>query len=202
MAPLTDDHRDELPGHPELPGTSETSEPPRPRGSARYTGYADRNETPLERYDRNFGELLQELRVLQTGVQILFAFLLTLAFTPRFVSLDTTQRGFYVGTLLLAVLATLLLTAPAAVHRVLFRRRAKGLIVEVSARLTAAGMAVLALALAGAVLLVVDVVLGRGAGVVAGSVTLVTCGGLWALLPRVLGHRNGHLKPPDRDASS
>ncbi|OKI02640.1 hypothetical protein A6A06_12715 [Streptomyces sp. CB02923] len=153
----------------------------------------------MERYDRNFGELLQELRVLQTGVQILFAFLLTLAFTPRFVSLDTTQRTFYVGTLLLAVLATLLLTAPAAVHRVLFRRRAKGLIVEVSARLTAAGMAVLALALAGAVLLVVDVVLGRGAGVVAGSVTLVTCGGLWALLPRVLGHLNGHLKPTGRD---
>ncbi|MEU7228579.1 DUF6328 family protein [Streptomyces chrestomyceticus] len=202
MAPFTDEHRNELSAHPEPPGTSESTEPHRSPGSARYTACADRNETPLERYDRNFGELLQELRVLQTGVQILFAFLLTLAFTPRFVSLDATQRAFYVGTLLLAVLATLLLTAPAAVHRVLFRRRAKGLIVEVSARLTAAGMAVLALALAGAVLLVVDVVLGRGAGVVAGSVTLMTCGGLWALLPRVLGHRNGHLKPPTRDSSS
>ncbi|GCD47788.1 DUF6328 family protein [Streptomyces paromomycinus] len=201
MAPLTDEHRNELPGRPELPGTGESSESHRPPGSARYAVCADRNETPLERYDRNFGELLQELRVLQTGVQILFAFLLTLAFTPRFVSLDATQRAFYVGTLLLAVLATLLLTAPAAVHRVLFRRRAKGLIVEVSARLTAAGMAVLALALAGAVLLVVDVVLGRGAGVVAGSVTLVTCGGLWALLPRVLGRRNGHIKPSARDSS-
>ncbi|MEU2789989.1 DUF6328 family protein [Streptomyces sp. NPDC007100] len=190
MAPFTDHDR------------TEPSEVPRLSKSARYATCADRNETPLERYDRNFGELLQELRVLQTGVQILFAFLLTLAFTPRFVSLDATQRGFYVGTLLLAVLATLLLTAPAAVHRVLFRRRAKALIVEVSARLTAAGMAVLALALAGAVLLVVDVVLGRGAGVTAGSVTLVTCAGLWALLPRVLGYRNGHVKPVGRGPSS
>ncbi|MEU7262011.1 MULTISPECIES: DUF6328 family protein [Streptomyces] len=190
MAPLTEDDRNASP------------RPHQPSGSDRYAVCADRNETPLERYDRNFGELLQELRVLQTGVQILFAFLLTLAFTPRFVSLDTTQRAFYVGTLLLAVLATLLLTAPAAVHRVLFRRRAKRLVVEVSARLTAAGMAVLALALAGAVLLVVDVVLGRGAGVTAGAVTLVTCGGLWALLPRVLGHRNGHIKPAVRDSSS
>ncbi|MFH8598022.1 DUF6328 family protein [Streptomyces rimosus] len=190
MVPLTEDDRNASP------------RPHQPSASDRYAVCADRNETPLERYDRNFGELLQELRVLQTGVQILFAFLLTLAFTPRFVSLDTTQRAFYVGTLLLAVLATLLLTAPAAVHRVLFRRRAKRLVVEVSARLTAAGMAVLALALAGAVLLVVDVVLGRGAGVTAGAVTLVTCGGLWALLPRVLGHRNGHIKPAVRDSSS
>ncbi|WP_244409586.1 DUF6328 family protein [Streptomyces albofaciens] len=189
MAAFTDNVRNASP-EPHQPSGSETGSG---STSARCAVSTDRNETPLERYDRNFGELLQELRVLQTGVQILFAFLLTLAFTPRFVSLDTTQRAFYVGTLLLAVLATLLLTAPAAVHRVLFRRRAKPLIVEVSARLTAAGMAVLALALAGAVLLVVDVVLGRGAGVAAGSVTLVTCGGLWALLPRVLGHRNGHL---------
>ncbi|MFH8350168.1 DUF6328 family protein [Streptomyces sp. NPDC018045] len=202
MAPLTDDDRHDLSEPTAPPGTSGPPEPHRPPDSARYTACADRNETPLERYDRNFGELLQELRVLQTGVQILFAFLLTLAFTPRFVSLDPTQRAFYVGTLLLAVLATLLLTAPAAVHRVLFRRRAKGLIVEVSARLTAAGMAVLALALAGAVLLVVDVVLGRGAGVLAGSVTLVTCGGLWALLPHVVGRLNGHIKPPARDSSS
>ncbi|MFD5702608.1 DUF6328 family protein [Streptomyces lasiicapitis] len=62
-----------------------------------------RNETPLERADRNFTELLQELRVTQTGVQILFAFLLTLAFTPRFPSLDTMQRATYVTTLLVVV---------------------------------------------------------------------------------------------------
>lgn len=72
----------------------------------------ERNETPLERADRNFGELLQELRVIQTGVQFLFAFLLTLAFTSRFPELDTVQRTTYVTTLLLTVIAAALFTAP------------------------------------------------------------------------------------------
>lgn len=156
----------------------------------------------MERADRNFSELLQELRVTQTGVQILFAFLLTLAFTPRFASLDALQRGAYVATLLLAVLAAMLLTAPAAVHRMLFRRRAKLLIVDVSARLTAAGLMALGLTLTGAVLLVVDVALGRGAAVAASAGTFVVCGGLWVVLPRLLGERGGHFAtgygPPGR----
>ena len=122
-----------------------------------------RNETPLERADRNFGELLQELRVTQTGVQILFAFLLTLAFTQRFPSLDTFQRATYVITLLLEVLAADLFTAPAALHRSLFQRGAK-------ARM----------------LLVVDVTTGRAGGVAAGAATLLVCLGLWGLLPRLV----------------
>lgn len=122
-----------------------------------------RNETPLERADRNFGELLQELRVTQTGVQILFAFLLTLAFTPRFPSLDTVQRTTYVVTLLLAVLAAALFTAPAALHRSLFQKGAKPRIVQVSSRLATLGMGVLVLAFTGSVLLVVDVTTGRAA---------------------------------------
>ncbi|MCZ7412990.1 MULTISPECIES: DUF6328 family protein [unclassified Streptomyces] len=142
-----------------------------------------RNETPLERDDRNFGELLQELRVIQTGVQILFAFLLTLAFTPRFPELDDFQRGTYITTLLLAALTVLLFTAPAVVHRRLFRRGAKRRVVDVSARLAAAGLAVLGLALTGAVLLVVDFVLGRAAGLTAAGATLLACAGLWLLLP-------------------
>lgn len=142
-----------------------------------------RRETALERDDRNFVELLQELRVTQTGVQILFAFLLTLAFTERFTELDAVQRGTYVTVLLLSVAAAVLFTAPAAVHRVLFRRRAKRRVVDVSSRLAAAGLGVLALALSGAVLLVVDVVLGRAAGVAAGAAVLVFIAGLWAALP-------------------
>ncbi|MEO3850534.1 DUF6328 family protein [Streptomyces sp. B8F3] len=142
-----------------------------------------RRETALERDDRNFVELLQELRVTQTGVQILFAFLLTLAFTQRFTELDALQRGTYVTTLLLSVAAAVLFTAPAAVHRGLFRRRAKRRIVDVSSRLAAAGLGVLALALTGAVLLVVDVVLGRAAGVAAGASVLVFTAVLWAALP-------------------
>lgn len=142
-----------------------------------------RRETPPERDDRNFVELLQELRVTQTGVQILFAFLLTLAFTERFKELDALQRGTYVTTLLLSVAAAVLFTAPAAVHRGLFRRRAKRRIVDVSSRLAAAGLGVLALALTGAVTLVVDVVLGRVEGVAAGASVLVFIAGLWVALP-------------------
>ncbi|MET7694806.1 DUF6328 family protein [Streptomyces sp. NPDC005483] len=145
-----------------------------------------RNETPLERADRNFGELLQELRVTQTGVQILFAFLLTLAFTQRFPSLDTFQRATYVTTLLLAVVAAALFTAPAALHRSLFQRGAKARIVQVSSRLATVGMGVLVLAFTGSVLLVVDVTTGRAGGVAAGAATLLVCLGLWGLLPRLV----------------
>ncbi|MEV0637717.1 DUF6328 family protein [Streptomyces sp. NPDC050619] len=160
-----------------------------------------RNETPLERADRNFGELLQELRVTQTGVQILFAFLLTLAFTPRFPSLDTVQRATYVVTLLLAVLAAALFTAPAALHRSLFQRGAKPRIVQVSSRLAAVGMGVLVLAFTGSVLLVVDVTTGRAGGVAAAAATLLVCLGLWGLLPRLVrraGQAGEHrtVRPP------
>ncbi|GGU45742.1 hypothetical protein GCM10010274_37320 [Streptomyces lavendofoliae] len=156
-----------------------------------------RNETPLERADRNFAELLQELRVTQTGVQILFAFLLTLAFTPRFTSLDSYQRGTYVVTLLLSVVAAALLTAPAALHRTLFQQGAKVRIVAVSSRLAKIGLAVLALALTSSVSLVVDVVHGRPEGLAAGAFTLLVCAGLWGLLPRLVRHRLG-TRPPER----
>jgi len=159
----------------------------------------DRRETPLERDDRNFVELLQELRVIQTGVQILFAFLLTLAFTQRFPRLDEVQRGTYITTLLLAVAATILFTAPAALHRALFRRGAKRLIVEVSSRLAAAGLVVLGLALAGAVLLVVDVVLGRAAGITVAACVLLFCAAVWAVLP--LGLRRRRVRTADRTAA-
>ncbi len=151
-----------------------------------HTAQWGRNETPLERADRNFVELLQELRVTQTGVQILFAFLLTLAFTPRFPSIDTFQRTTYVTTLLLSVLAAILFTAPAALHRSLFQKGAKPVIVQVSSRLAGIGLGVLTLAFTGSVLLVVDVALGRGAGIGTGAGTLVVCVALWWLLPRLV----------------
>ncbi|MFF1695671.1 DUF6328 family protein [Streptomyces sp. NPDC058257] len=142
-----------------------------------------RDETSFERADRNFSEILQELRVTQAGVQILFAFLLTLAFTERFPSLDTVQRATYVTTLLLAVLSAALFTAPAALHRSLFGQHSKPRIVRVSSRLAGIGMVVLVFALAGSVLLVVDVAVGRTGGIIASAGTLVVCAGLWGLLP-------------------
>ncbi|MFF4349890.1 DUF6328 family protein [Streptomyces sp. NPDC001530] len=149
---------------------------------------AARHETPLERADRNFAELLQELRVTQTGVQILFAFLLTLAFTQRFPSLDSVQRATYVITLLLSMLAAALFTAPAALHRALFQQNVKPVIVRVSSRLAHIGLYVLMLAFSGSVLLVVDVTLGRGAGIAAGASTLAVCLALWSVLPRLVDH--------------
>ncbi|AVH60190.1 MULTISPECIES: DUF6328 family protein [Streptomyces] len=157
---------------------------------------AARDETPLERADRNFAELLQELRVTQAGVQILFAFLLTLAFTPRFTSIDTVQRVTYVTTLLLSVLAAALFTAPAAVHRSLFQQNVKPAIVRVSSRLATLGLYVLMLAFTGSVLLIVDVSLGRGAGIAAGAGTLAVCLALWSVLPRMVRRVDSHPAVP------
>lgn len=143
----------------------------------------ERRETELEEADRNFTEVLQELRVAQVGVQILVAFLLSLAFAPRFSELDGFQRATYVATLLLSVTAMALLTAPAPLHRVLFRRRAKRVIATLSSRLTLLGLFLLALALTGSVLLVVDFVFGRVEGAVAAGAALILFTALWAGLP-------------------
>jgi len=117
-----------------------------------------RGEGPLRRAVRNMLELLQELRVAQTGVQILFAFLLSLSFTDRFDRIDDIQRWTYVVTLLLSVLTAGLLVAPAAAHRSTFRRGAKVGTVLLGHRLFVLGLVTLALTLTGAVLLVLEVI--------------------------------------------
>src|SRR5690349_19677592 len=99
-----------------------------------------RDETPLERWDRNFTELLQELRVAQTGVQILFAFLLTLPFTNRFTAVTGFERGVYVVTLVAAAAATALLIAPVSYHRIVFRQGRKPQLVLIASRLAALGL--------------------------------------------------------------
>ncbi|GGJ72312.1 membrane protein [Streptomyces brasiliensis] len=143
-----------------------------------------REETPAERADRNLSELLQELRVVQTGVQILFAFLLGLAFTSRFPQLNAFQRGTYVVTLLLTVVTSAVLATPVALHRALFHRGLKPRIVTLSARLAQIGLVLLMLSLNGAVFLLMDVVLGRTAAIPITAVTTAIFTGLWFLLPR------------------
>lgn len=143
----------------------------------------ERGESPLRRADRNMLELLQELRVAQTGVQILFAFMLSLSFTERFARLDDVQRGTDVVTLLLSVLTAGLLVGPAAAHRITFRRGVKRETVELGQRLFLAGLGTLALTLTGAVLLVLDVSVGRGFAVPASVVVGLVLVGLWFLLP-------------------
>ena len=119
---------------------------------------ADRDESPIERSDRNWNELLQELRVAQTGVQILFAFLLTIPFNQRLAEITAVQRGTYIVTLVLTALATLCLIAPVSHHRILFRRGRKRELVDTSDRLAQVGLAFLWLSVVGAVFLVFEVV--------------------------------------------
>jgi Family of unknown function (DUF6328) len=121
------------------------------------SGQRGRDETPEERADRNLNELLQELRVALPGVQILFAFLLTVPFSTGFTRLDGFQRDLYFGVLLATTVATVLLISPTAYHRLLFRMHDKENLVWVSNRLAIAGLLVLALALTGAILLVADI---------------------------------------------
>jgi Family of unknown function (DUF6328) len=142
-----------------------------------------RGEGPLQRADRNMVELLQELRVAQTGVQILFAFLLTLSFTERFGSVDTVQRWTYVATLLCSVVTAGLLVAPAAAHRVTFRRGVKAETVQLGHRLFSAGLGTLVLTLAGCVLLVLDVAVGRSFAITAAVVVGLLLAALWFVLP-------------------
>src|SRR2546423_2650606 len=144
---------------------------------------ADRDETEDERADRNMLELLQELRVAQTGVQILFAFLLTLSFTERFLQIDATQRAIYVITLVLAALTTVLLIAPVAAHRLLFRRGRKAQLVDLSHRAALAGLATLGLSVVGAVLLALDVTIGRGPAVLISALLGLVALVLWLLVP-------------------
>src|SRR5690349_21708411 len=101
---------------------------------------ASRDETPEERADRNLTDLLQELRVLQTGVQIIVAFLLGVAFTNRFPLLSQTQQYVYVAALMLSVMAAAVFATPVAIHRGLFHCGMKPRIVEISTRLAKLGL--------------------------------------------------------------
>ena len=142
-----------------------------------------RGETELERVDRNLIELLQELRVAQTGVQILFAFLLTLPFTQRFKSITPFQRDVYFVTLLLAAAATLFIIAPVAYHRILFRQHDKKHLVEVSNRLALVGLVFLALAMIGAILLITDVMFHEPLVAITVAVAAALFVLLWFVLP-------------------
>ena len=147
-----------------------------------------RDETEMERLDRNWTEILQELRVIQTGTQILTGFLLTLAFQQRFTDLDQFQVNVYLGLVVVAAAATVLGLAPVSLHRTLFRRRAKAAIVTWANRILKITIVVVALTLSGTLLLIFDVVIGRAAGVIAGVATLVVAFATWTLL--TLGARN------------
>ncbi|WP_409328482.1 DUF6328 family protein [Trujillonella humicola] len=142
-----------------------------------------RGESLDQLLDRNLAELLQELRVAITGVQVLFAFLLGLAFTQRFAELDAFGVTFYTITLMTTALATVLLIAPVSFHRLVFRRRQKGALIRVGDLMLQAGLAMLVVAIGCGTLLVLDVALGRGAGIAGGALVLLTGAVTWYVLP-------------------
>ena len=149
----------------------------------------ERHETPTERLDRNWADLLQELRVTQTGVQFLTGFLLTLPFQSRFAALTSTERSIYLVTVSASVLATGFLVMPVSLHRVLFRRHARAEMVRTAHRAALAGLALLALAVVGVVEIVFAAISGAAAGWTSAVVAAVVLAGLWVVLPLRLRHR-------------
>jgi hypothetical protein len=153
-----------------------------PSGDSKADGHAGR-ESDKQQADRRYEELLQELRVAQTGVQFLFAFLLALAFAARFPEITEFQKWLYVLTLLATALASALLIGPVPFHRILFRRGLKHQLVTGADVMARAGLAILLLAINGAVLLILDVVLGGATAMVLAGVTLVWFIVIWYVVP-------------------
>jgi Family of unknown function (DUF6328) len=142
-----------------------------------------RDETETERLDRNLIELLQEVRVVQTGVQVLFAFLLTVPFSARFDEITDFQRGAYFAALAGTAAASVFLIAPTSVHRILFRMGQKEYMVELSNRLAIGGLLSLAVAMVAAMLLVSDVMFGGAAAVAIAVAAALSFGYVWLALP-------------------
>jgi hypothetical protein len=151
-----------------------------------------RDETPAERADRNLGELLQELRVALPGVQVLFAFLLTVPFTLRFERLTGFQEKLYFAVLLGAALSTALFIAPTAGHRLLFRRQEKEYLVTTANRLALGGLAALALSMVGVIALISDLLFGATTAIVTTAISAAVFGGLWYVAP-LARRRSGSL---------
>jgi hypothetical protein len=154
---------------------------------------AARSETETERLDRNWSSLLQELRVAQTGVQLLTGFLLTLPFQQRFDLLDGTMRTVYLVTVGCSVAATVLLIAPVGMHRLLFRQRRLAALVSAAHRCAYAGLVLLGAAMVGVTVVVFDAVAGRPAALLAGSLAFVAFTVMWLVIPLLL--RSDHGQP-------
>ncbi|WP_460525863.1 DUF6328 family protein [Flindersiella endophytica] len=146
-----------------------------------------RGETPAQRADRNFGELLQELRVLQTGVQILFGFVLIMSVQPLLHDSSRFTKTVYLVVLGLCCVSTALLMGPAAYHRMLFGKGRKAEVVKGSHLLARGGIVALMLSICAAVLLVTDLVAGRTMGWIFTVLVLLFFVAVWYALPAIRG---------------
>src|SRR3954470_11871488 len=138
-----------------------------------------RPETEEERADRNLSDLLQELRVALPGVQVLFAFLLTVPFTQRFKDLSDFEEKLYFAVLIGVALAPVLLVAPTAGHRVLFRRQQKEYLVTVANNLALAGLSLLAVSMCGAIALISHFLFGGTTAIISTMVMALAFIGFW-----------------------
>jgi hypothetical protein len=142
-----------------------------------------RNETEKARWDRNFADLLQELRVAQTGVQILFAFLLTLPFSNGFPDTTGFQKDVYLVALLSAACATALIISPVAFHRALFRQGRKPELVRFAHGVANGGLAFMLISMVASVLLITDYLLSLGPALVFTGITALFFATFWAVIP-------------------
>ncbi|MBD8869816.1 DUF6328 family protein [Nocardioides donggukensis] len=150
---------------------------------------ADRSESPAERSDRNWADLLQELRVCQTGTQLIAGFLLTLPFTGEFSDLDSFGRGLYLGLVLLAAVTTGLTLTPISIHRRLFGQQVKERLVSSAHVLVHLVLGCIALLVTGICVLVFDKVTDRTSALVVGAAMLTTMALLLAVVPLRVSHR-------------
>ena len=160
-----------------------------------------RDETLNERMDRNWNEILQELRVTQTGTQIFTGFLLTIAFQQRFSDLTTFQIRVYLGLVIAAVFTTALGLAPVSLHRSLFRKGAKMIIVQTAHIILRIALVGVAVMLIGTVLLIFDLVIGRTAAFSVAGVTLLLVI-IIAVLPLITRGNRPEYSPADRNKIS
>ncbi|WIB77840.1 DUF6328 family protein [Curtobacterium sp. MCPF17_002] len=152
-----------------------------------------RHETPTERWDRNWSDIQQELRIVQTGTQILGGFLLTLPFQQRFTMLSDLEEGLYLVLVVLAAAVTIVALSAVSSHRLVFRQRQKHDLVRVGNRILLATLIASALLFSGTVLFVFDVVIGDVGGLIGGIAVFVGTAVLWVSIPLALrrSHRDG-----------
>jgi preprotein translocase subunit Sss1 len=150
-----------------------------------------RDESEAERADRNWSEVLQELRVMQTGTQILTGFLLALAFQPAFSDLDDAQRTFYLVLVVLSALSSIIALAPVALHRWLFRQRAKPQVVAYGHAALITALVTVSLLLVGVVGFVFDVVVDQRSAIVAVIALTVVILVSWIIAPLAMRARHG-----------
>lgn len=157
--------------------------PARSRAAHMSTGYKQAVETRKERMDREVIELLNEIRIVLPGIQVLFGFLLLLPFQQSFGEMSELDRSLYFVALVASATGGVLLIAPSTYHRIQFRNRDKERLLRTSNVLILVGTAALGLAIATAMFLIADIIYGELVGVVVGAIAAVVVAGMWYGLP-------------------